>query len=403
MGKSSVSAGFFQVISEEAIMGIMAFHRADGSCIYINQLAREILEIPGNEDDSISLKIEELYEAEDRPGLARGFKQGILEFEGLYQDVLMRKKNGHLLISNIGIKHVAIDQGTPVLLVMFQDVTVQKKLQREVHSKQEEIQKAHSELVEQNRQLKELDLAKDRFLALTTHELRTPLAAILATTDFLVLKLTDSEEQKDELIVTIQEQAQHLMEIVNDILDFAKIRAGKLEFFVESLDFTPIIRKVVSNFEQMANHAKVKITLSEPAAPVLAWIDSLRFKEVIDNVVNNAIKYNQPGGSVTIGIKAEEEGFLQIAVTDTGPGIAADKISHVFNEFETVGTVARHHKGTGLGMPISKRLIESMGGRLSLESEVGVGTTFFIDVPLEKVLGDEMYRSRPDRDADLAA
>ncbi len=95
--------------------------------------------------------------------------------------------------------------------------------------------------------------------------------------------------------------------------------------------------------------------------------------------------------------------IARMKVTDTGPGIAPENIKHVFNEFETVGNFTSHHKGTGLGMPISKQLIEKMGGQISLESVVGVGTSFYIDIPTEKILPEEFYGSRPDAWADLAA
>lgn len=397
---------FFRVISEEAIMGILAFHRSGGECVYVNSLAREMLEIPvrnGESADVIELNVKDLFEESDRPGLARAFKAELLQHEGLYQDVLIRKKNGHVMIANAGVKHIATESEEPLFLVMFQDVTVQKKLQREIHAKQDEIQKAFLELMEQNRQLKELDHAKDRFLALTTHELRTPLSAIVATAEVLELKLYESPEQKEQFIVTIREQAEHLMEIVNDILDFAKIRAGKMEFYVEQVALAPILSKSCSNYEQMAGASGVKIQMIQPKDPeICAWTDVLRIREVINNVVNNAIKYNRKNGIVTIALE-QIEGKVRIGVTDTGLGIPADKQQHVFNEFETVENVSRHHKGTGLGMPISRRLMQSMGGDLTFESEVGKGTTFFIDVPSEKVLPEEFYRSRQELDGDLAA
>jgi signal transduction histidine kinase len=193
-----------------------------------------------------------------------------------------------------------------------------------------------------------------------------------------------------------------LMELVNDILDFAKIRAGKMDFYVEEVNLVPITERLLANFSSMADQAEVKIVFEKPASDQLVWTDVLRMKEVINNVVNNAIKYNKRGGTVIVSIERTDS-ILRLKVTDTGPGISTENIPHVFNEFETVGHVASHHKGTGLGMPISKQLIERMGGKLSLESVVGEGTSFYIDVPTTKVLPEEMYNSRPDAWADLAA
>lgn len=408
-------ARFFRTIAQEAIMGIMAFDPDSGRCTYVNRLACEALEIGMIEGESqIPVKLSDLYpeksqsrgESRDqqraRAGHARPFSPEFLRHEGMSQDVLLRKKNGLPLIANVGIKHIHFDDGRRSLLVMFQDITIQKKLQREVQIKQQEIHKAYTELLEQNRQLKELDLAKDKFVALTTHELRTPLSAIVATAEVLDLKLYESEQQKTEFIRTIHEQSLHLMELVNDILDFAKIRAGKMEYYIESVDLIPLLRKIAGNHEQMAAQAKVSLKLELPAEMESVYADLLRLREVLDNVVNNAIKYNRAGGSVTLRLE-QREGAIQIAVADTGPGIAMDKLKHVFNEFETVGHVSQHHRGTGLGMPISKQLMLAMGGDLTLTSEEGQGSTFFIEIPTRKVLPEEMYRTRPDAWADLAA
>jgi signal transduction histidine kinase len=339
--------------------------------------------------------------AEGRPGIGRAFSEEMLKIEGLQQDILMKKKSGLLLIANIGVKHIRVNDGTDRILVMFQDITIQKKLQREVQAKQDEIHKAFTELLEQNKQLKELDQAKDKFIALTTHELRTPLSAIVATAEVLQLGLHESEEQKAEFINTVHEQALALMELVNDILDLAKIRAGKMDYFVERIEMYPLVVKLAGNFDHMATQMKVGLKVEAPSEPLMAYVDTLRLKEVINNVLSNAIKYNREGGSVIV-LFEEREGIVRLTVRDTGVGIAADKLKHVFNEFETVGHVNRHHKGTGLGMPISKRLVQGMGGDITLESEEGVGSSFFIDIPTAKVLDEEMYRSRPDAWGDLA-
>lgn len=397
---------FFEILADEAIMGIVAFDSSTGECIYINRLASEILEATTEIDEEgrgyTPLLLPELFPDVVRAGSARPFAEEMLRHEGLSQDVLVRKKNGLFVIANVGIKHVKIGEEQDVYLIMFQDITVQKKLQREVQIKQEEINKAYVELLEQNRQLRELDLAKDKFIALTTHELRTPLAAIVGTAEILKLGFEESPEQKTELIHILHEQALHLMDLVNDVLDFAKIRAGKMDYYVEQLDLFPLVKRLAVGFDQMANQAQVTVEVAEPDEPIQVWADALRLKEIVNNVINNAIKYNRSGGRVFIRLEAKDE-MAMVLIQDTGQGIPIDRVKHVFNEFETVGNVARHHKGTGLGMPISKRLVEGMGGGLWLESEVGVGTTFFIALPQERVLDESFYRSRPDSWGDLAA
>lgn len=400
-----MQAKLFEILVNESITGVMVFDPADRRCIYMNRRAREALEFGIGEESTLTkpLFLNDIFPKEARPNI-KSLSAELVSADGFFSNVLMRKMNGLAIMANISVKHAVFEDGVSRHLLMFEDITIQKKLQREIESKQGEIEKAFSEILEQNKQLKELDSAKDRFIALTTHELRTPLSAIVATAEVLELKLFESDVQRDDFIKTIHEQGLHLMELVNDILDFAKIRAGKMEFFVENLDLGPLVAKLSQTFEHMATQAAVKLNICVPERPIVAFADALRLKEVVSNVVNNAIKYNRPGGSVTIKIEAKDDGKIaRIVVSDTGPGIPPSKIHHVFNEFETVGHVARHHKGTGLGMPISKRLMEAMGGSLTLESTEGVGTTFFIDLPTEKVLSEEFYRSRSDAMDDLAA
>jgi signal transduction histidine kinase len=393
---------FFEVLAQEAIMGIMAFDLNSLECIYINKLAREMLEFSSHELSKVEIALSNLYPKDARSGV-RAFNAGMIHHEGLLQDVLIAKANETTFIANLGIKNLALEDGSKLLLLMFQDVTYQKKLQREINHKQEEIRNAYIELLEQNKQLKELDLAKDKFIALTTHELRTPLSAIVATADALNLKLYDTPEQMADFVRTIYEQGIQLMELVNDVLDFAKIRAGKMDYYIEKQPLASVLTAAGESFQQMAEHSQVTLDVHLPDSDVHAYFDLMRLREVVNNVVNNAIKYNRKNGHVRIEIEQTQEGFASIVITDTGQGIPSDKLENVFNEFETVGSVSRHHKGTGLGMPISRRLIQAMGGDLRLSSEENIGSRFSIDIPLAKVLAEEFYRSRPDVWGDLAA
>jgi signal transduction histidine kinase len=395
----------FETVANEGIMGILAFDAQTGHCTYANRFAREALGLPGNEKAEPGLILSDLFPVTEgrtrNANLIRPLTAEMLKSQGFIQDVLLGKKNDGYLIANVGVRKIDLTDGCSSLLLMFEDITIQKKLQREIQAKQEEIKRALNELIEQNRQLKDLDHAKDRFIALTTHELRTPLAAVISTAEVLVLKLYESEEQKEQFINVIHEQSQHLMELVNDILDFSKIRAGKVDFHVERVDLTPLVDKLCFSFAQMALQSEVSIRFFPPPAEQLAYVDVLRFKEVLGNVLNNAIKHNSRGGQVLVRFEGRED-FIRISVEDSGPGIPESKQHHVFNEFETAGRVSLHHKGTGLGMPIARHLMQGMGGSIDFTSRENVGTTFFIDVPTGRVLAEDLYRSRTDPE-DLAS
>ncbi|CAN5703659.1 hypothetical protein BH10BDE1_BH10BDE1_02470 [soil metagenome] len=402
--RPEVSEDLFQSLVDHSDVGLIAL-RGEPSVldvVFINQYARDLLEFR----DDQTLRLEDMYPGSERGGHFKPLNAEILTREGRTPEVMIKKSNDHVFLASLGVKHLAVD-GQNTILVSFRDLTVEKKLARDLHAKQFELERAYSELLEHNAQLKQLDQAKDRFIALTTHELRTPLSAILATADVLELKLYESDDQRDEFIRTIGEQGRHLLTLVNDVLDFAKIRAGKMDFYVEQIDLKALVRQMAKSFEHMALADNIRLDLNLDGASGVAWADSLRMKEILSNVLSNAVKYNRPNGEVFIRLSdfvaEDERRYVRISVRDTGVGIPQDRMSSVFNEFETVGHVSRHHKGTGLGMPISKRLLESMSGRLTLESTVAVGTTFFVDVPVERLLSEEFYRSRPDSAGDFVA
>jgi signal transduction histidine kinase len=385
--KHSLLPHLYQAVAEGAMFGIVVFDKFSSECLFINHMGVELL---GTETPRMHLLIPTM----DKPPF-KSFSEDLLQHDGLYHDIVINTESGMSFIGNIGIRVLEVDGHTAYLLMM-QDVTLQKKLQREIMAKQTEIKAAFEELLKQNRQLRDLDLAKDRFIALTTHELRTPLSAMVASSEILKLGLYDSPEQMREFIDMIHEQGLHLQDLVNDILDFAKIQAGKMEFYLEFDDPVKLTESVLHNFEAMAESNQVVVKFEQPATPMRCYFDDLRLKQITSNIINNAIKYNRPGGHVRVYFEETAE-LVRVMVEDTGPGIAADQFAKVFNEFETAGTVSAHHKGTGLGMPISRKLAEGMGGKLLLKSTVGTGSTFWVELPKIKIMDESFYRPRPEK------
>lgn len=389
----------FNVIADEAILAFLAFDKNSGQCLYINKLGRDLFELP-DENPEYHLHLSSLFVA-NAPENTRVFGTNLLEHEGLYQDILIHRTSGHKMLANIGFKEIRYE-AFEVRLLMIQDITLQKKLQREITAKQIEIKAAYEELLHQNKRLKELDLAKNRFIALTTHELRTPLSAMISSAEVLKLGLYDSDEEKNEFVDIIYEQGMHLSALVNDILDFAKIQAGKMDYYISQNSPTSMIQEILESLKPMADSAKIHLEFKNVPLDFNCYFDDVRLRQVLTNIINNAIKYNRDGGWVKVWYE-HEGAFVKIVVQDSGHGIAPDDQAKVFDEFETLGKVALHHKGTGLGMPISKRLIEGMGGSIHLESQPGVGSKFWILIPTEMVLDESCYRERPDTGGDLAA
>ncbi len=389
----------YRVISDEATMAILVAN-PDGHFVYANQRARDLLEFPFGADIS-KVQLSQIFPANKGDSRVKYLNAEILELQGFFQEVVIKKLSNINFFATLGIKQVQTDNQT-LLLLMVQDVTLQKKLQREITEKQTVIHNAYQELLRQNKQLKDLDLAKNRFIAMTTHELRTPLSAVVASAEILKLKLFDTPEQHDEFVEMIYTQGQHMLELVNDILDFAKIQANRMDYYVEQHELAALTKNEIESLKPMAEAAHVQLFLNQPDYETGCYFDELRMRQIVANIINNAIKYNRSGGKVDIFF-VNTPSTVELHVKDTGPGIAEGDQAKVFNEFETLGKVANHSKGTGLGMPISQRMIRAMGGDIALKSTVGVGTEFWITVPKEKVLAEENYRSRPNADDDLAA
>lgn len=396
-----LSAHFFKMLAEESMHAIIAIN-AKNQCVYANPAANDLLECPLDYNTQ-DFRINHLFPENKNSHGIRPLNHEQLEIEGHIQEILIQKHNKQIFIASMSVKKITID-GIDYKLMLFQDLTLQKKLQREITEKQNAITQAYNDLLSQNNQLKALDLAKNRFIAVTTHELRTPLSAMVASAEILKTKLYDTQEQHDEFVAMIYDQGKHMLDLVNDILDFAKIQSNKMDYYVEHKSLKQVLTHEIESFQSMANNSKIELKFVAPQNKMMCYFDEVRVKQVTANIVNNAIKYNKPGGSVTVYMD-ENKSFVRVFVKDTGKGIHPDNHNKIFNEFETLGQISHHDKGTGLGLPISLRMIQAMGGTITLESEEGAGSTFCFEIPKDKVLPAENYRSRPSDtgSGDLAA
>ena len=259
-------------------------------------------------------------------------------------------------------------ENVPVTML---DVTDLKTAERELRQAKDEAEMANR--------------AKSEFLASMSHDLRTPLNAVLGFAQMLQLEtnapLTAAQRaQVDNIIVG----GTHLMELINDILDLAKIEAEQLDLVMETVDAATVVADCITLSAPLAKAEQVSME-NRFSARGAVWLntDSVRFTQVLLNLLSNAVKYNKAGGSVTVDGEVRDNGALRLEVADTGVGISeADRprIFQMFQRFGTSATLAR--EGTGIGLSVSKLLVERMGGTIGFESETGVGSTFWIELPL---------------------
>lgn len=230
-------------------------------------------------------------------------------------------------------------------------------------------------------QLQELDQLKDEFIGLVSHELRTPLHSINGFVQLLLGdKITDPATRRDCLL-RVANQTEHLRRLVEELLDLSRIEAGRLTIDKAPLALGPLITDVVANLRGMAEEKGVTLEVALlPTLPLLE-ADGQRLRQVITNLVHNGIKFTPPPGQVTVAAEAED-GEVIISVTDTGPGIPSQALPRLFERFYQIGDVFAHHEGMGIGLYISKRIVEAHGGRIWVKSEVGKGSTFYVALPL---------------------
>lgn len=228
-------------------------------------------------------------------------------------------------------------------------------------------------------QLREVDRLKTEFLTLAAHELRTPLTSILGFSELLTHRQVDNQRQQ-RYLATINEKANHLAEIISNLLDIARLEAGRtIEINQEPIELKPLIETVVDSFSQLSPRHVFDLELASPLPPILG--DATRLKQVCKSLLSNAVKYSPQGGTITIQVKKLGE-VIQVSVQDEGIGITPEHQAHLFEQFYRVDTTHTAVGGTGLGLTISKLIVNLHHGEIWLDSKPAQGTTVYFTLPL---------------------
>ena len=256
----------------------------------------------------------------------------------------------------------------------------------------QQLEQQNRELEEANAQIQEATRLKSQFLATMSHELRTPMNAIIGFTRLVLRRAENLEDRQRENLEKVQLSADHLLSLINDILDLSKVEAGRVDIQATDFNVTPVIQNCC---------ATVGPTLGKPGVQLIPDIqpnipnihtDEARLRQIIINLISNALKFTD-NGEVRVTTRIIQTD-LQISVSDTGIGIPADQLTTIFEEFRQVdGTSTRRHQGTGLGLAITKRLIELLGGHISVTSTIGAGSTFTLTIPT--TYGDPLSSAAP--------
>ncbi|MBW3665451.1 MAG: hybrid sensor histidine kinase/response regulator [Actinobacteria bacterium] len=242
-----------------------------------------------------------------------------------------------------------------------------------LRDREEELLRAREQAVAANE-------AKSRFLATLGHELRTPLTAVIGYADLLLL---DSGLDGDDLdsVEHILEGGRHLLQLIDDLVDIGRIEAGDLALDPEPVDVGQTLVEAIEVVRGLAERYDVQLPTTAQIDACLVHADRRRLRQVLINLMSNAVKYNYAGGSVNVVCEPTGDGRARIDVTDTGPGIEPDKIGRLFVPFDRLGAEANDVEGTGIGLPLVRDLVEAMGGTVTVPNTSPNGTTFRVELP----------------------
>ena len=252
-------------------------------------------------------------------------------------------------------------------VAMFTDITERREAQRAVERAKAEAERANH--------------AKSVFLSRMSHELRTPLNAILGFAQ--ILDMDERSEEDTESIHTIMKGGRHLLDLINELLDIARVEAGELPLSMEVVEVDEALREAIELIRPMAEQRAVRLSeFSLGDGPHYVTADRQRLKQVLLNLLSNAVKYNRDAGKVTASVENGYPHGVRITIADTGHGLSADQLDRVFAPFDRLGAEQSTIEGTGLGLTLTKSLIELMGGEIGVESSPGDGSTFWIELPV---------------------
>lgn len=296
------------------------------------------------------------------------------EGEGSVIETVHRRKDGSQFPVEVSLRPIRSDEGSMMIAVAHNISARKKSEERMLQAKL---------LAEQANQ------AKSEFLSNMSHELRTPLNVILGFGQLLQMKRgidTDVQENVREIV----KAGRHLLELINEVLDLARIESGHLSLQTEPVRCLEIVNECVSLMRPLAKQREIdlQVDIEELSAADRVSADAVRLKQVILNLLSNAIKYNRPRGAVTFKVCPIGQGRVRWSIVDTGFGIPAEQQACVFEPFSRLGMERTGVEGTGIGLVISKRLIEAMGGQIGFESKPQQGSRFWVELPQAQVLDD---------------
>jgi PAS domain S-box-containing protein len=375
----------FRAVGETAVDGIISADTL-GNIIYFNPAAQRIFGYSPNEviNRPITLLMPERFHHAHRNGFARFLSTGEPHVIGKTVELVGRRKDGVEFPLELSLASWKTEKGTFFTAIM-RDITAQKRLEEQLRTKNEELQA-------QNCRVQEATRLKSEFLANMSHELRTPLNGIIGFAEIMYDgRVGPISPQHKEYLGDILSSGRHLLQLINDVLDLSKVEAGKMDFKPEPVVPELLVREVCDVLRTLAAQKRIKLTTAVDPALTRLVADARSLKQIFYNYLSNALKFTPDEGTVTVRVKPEDQDHFRIEVEDTGIGIKPNDLDRLFLEFEQLDfSPAKKFSGTGLGLALTKRLVEAQQGMVGVNSTLGQGSLFYAVLPWVSDFGEIM-------------
>lgn len=316
---------------------------------------------------------------EDREVVDRSFRKAMAAQTGWDFECRIHRADGEVRwIWATGEHQADVDGNMRRMAGIIQDITNRKQVEAERARLTQALTERNAELEVAKLEAEKANLAKSDFLSNMSHELRTPLGAILGFAQLMESRATDPTQKKS--VDQILKSGWYLLTLINEILDLAAIESGKIALEMQAVSLDEVMRECESMIEPQSQQRNVRVRFILGTEPLWVHADHTRVKQVIINLLSNAIKYNRPNGDVTLNCTPTAPDTLRITVRDTGEGLSDAQIAQLFQSFNRLGRKSSVIEGTGIGLVVCKRLVELMGGVIGVDSVVGVGSAFWIEL-----------------------
>ncbi|RLA39731.1 MAG: hypothetical protein DRQ64_06270 [Gammaproteobacteria bacterium] len=356
-----------RAIVDSAVDGIITIN-AKGIVESFNHAAETIFGYTANEiiGQNVNKLMPASYALEHDAYIANYLDTKKAKIIGVDREVIGQRKNGATFPMDLSVAEVKLDDKL-IFTGIVRDITERKLVENQLLEAKEDAERANH--------------AKSDFLSRMSHELRTPLNAILGFGQ--ILEMDELNTSQKESVHHIIKAGRHLTGLINEVLDIARIESGRQDLSLEPLKISELLNDVSTLMTPLATERNIHFQVPKAGkCDVHVIADLQRLKQVLLNLMSNALKYNHDTGTVELFCEEHRDGILRINIRDTGPGIAPDNLKRVFEPFERLDADIKGVEGSGVGLALSKALVEAMGGVLGLDSQLGKGSTFWIELPI---------------------